>query len=174
MMSEFVELETEVLGEEEEKMGSLNHSMVQGQITGILFADKRFRIMPELSLDMSALDLSQFGLKAKNELKPDISIYPNTLKGKARDVPRLSEIPLLAIEVISLNQTHDQLLTKFDGYFALGVKSCWLVMPMFKSIAVYSQPDKFRMFDMNDSEVIDEALDIKLSMQEIFANIFDW
>jgi len=60
-MSEYmIELEEE----EYQEMGSLNHSIVQAQITGLLYPDERFRVMVELSLDASQIDLSQFGLKS--------------------------------------------------------------------------------------------------------------
>jgi Uma2 family endonuclease len=159
-----------MIDEEESDMGSLNHSIAQAQITTLLGSDKRFRVMVELSLEASQIDLTQFGIKAKDELKPDICLYPNTVTGKRRDILRMSEMPLLAIEIVSPTQSNESLVAKFDAYFALGVKSCWLVIPTVKSIAVYSQPSTFKMFDMNDIDVIDEVLQIKLPLLEIF----DW
>jgi len=41
----------------------------------LLFNDKRFKPFIELSLDASQMDLSQFGLKTKDELIPDICVY---------------------------------------------------------------------------------------------------
>ena len=167
-MTELTEFEDKVIEDKESKMGSLNHGMVQGQITGLLFADKRFRVIPELSLDTSQIDLSQFGLKAKKELIPDICVYPHTIKRKRRDVIRMLEMPLLAIEVISPQQGIEEILIKFDAYFTLGIKSCWLVVPSMEAVDVYSQPEQHRIFDMSDTEVIDEVMDIHLPIQEIF------
>ncbi len=155
---------------EEEEMGSLNHSIVQAQITTLLGSDKRFQVMVELSLDTSQIDLTQFGIKAKEELKPDICLYPYTVKGRRRDILRMSAIPLLVIEIVSPTQSDESLVNKFDAYFALGIQSCWLVIPTIKSIAVYSQPEIFTIFDLKDINIIDKVLDIKLPMQEIF----DW
>jgi len=93
-MSKIVEVE--MLNDEPEidevqEMGSLNHSMVQGQINGLLFSDKRFRVMPKLSIDVGSLDLSPFGLKAKKELIPDICLYPkDRLKKRVRDLLKVS------------------------------------------------------------------------------------
>ncbi len=168
------DIEDEVLNDEGKEMGSLNHSLAQGQILTLLSKDKRFRVIPELSLDTGQIDLSQFGLEAKKELKPDICVYPNTLRGKKPDILRMLEMPLLTIEVISSSQSIDEMVAKFDAYFALGVKSCWLVMPLLKSIAVYSQPNQARVFDQNDTEVIDPVMDIRLPIQEFFAEIFAW
>jgi Uma2 family endonuclease len=165
-MNESVELENEI--DEDIKMGSLNHGIVQSQITGLFFTDKRFRAISQLSLDSSQIDLTPFGIKAKKELIPDICVYPNTVKRKRRDVLRMSEMPLLAIEVVSPQQGIEEILAKIDAYFALGIKSCWLVVPSMEVLDIYSQPDQHHTFDLGDAEIIDEVLDIKLPIQEIF------
>jgi Uma2 family endonuclease len=153
-------------------VGSLNHSIAQARLTTLLSTgnEDRFTVMVELSLDASQIEnISQFGIKAKEELKPDICLYPNSVWfSEPTDILRMLEMPLLVIEVISPKQGFDDILAKFTAYFALGVKSCWLVMPAVKSIAVYSQPNDFKNFDMNDSEVIDEVIDIHLPLQKIF------
>lgn len=166
-LSEFDE--DDVVDNEEQKMGSLKHSVVQGQINGLLFSEKRFRILPELTLDVGSLDLSQFGLKAKTELIPDMCLYPvGHLKKRGRDLLKVSELPLLAIEVISPKQGSDDILAKFEAYFTLGVKSCWLVDPSVDVVHVYPQMDQHKTFDMSDTEVIDEVMDIRLPIREIF------
>ncbi|MDM8559051.1 Uma2 family endonuclease [Candidatus Parabeggiatoa sp. HSG14] len=159
-MSELLEHEEVV------DMGSLNHSFTIGRIAGLLFNDERFTVMPELTLDASQIELSQFGVKAKKDLKPDISIYPNTVKRQRRDVIRMSQMPLLAIEVISPEQGVEEILANFDAYFALGIKSCWLVEPAVDVVHVY--PQQHKTFDMQDTEIIDEIMDIHLPIQQIF------
>jgi Uma2 family endonuclease len=158
--------------DEAQEMGSLNHSIVQTQIAGLLLNDKRFRVMVELSLDVSQIDLSQFGLKTKEELKPDICLYAkDQIKAhKSHDVMKMPNMPLLAIEVLSPKQGINDILTKFHAYFALNVKSCWLVIPPNESITVYSNLDELKLFDKDDEEVIDKMVDIHLPMQ----NIFEW
>ncbi|EDN65582.1 hypothetical protein BGP_0428 [Beggiatoa sp. PS] len=81
---------------------------------------------------------------------------------------KISEMPLLAIEVISPKQGIDDILAKFDAYFAMDIQSCWLVTPALESITVYSQPDHFNTFDMNDTEVIDNTLEIHFPIHKIF------
>jgi len=56
-------------------MPSIKHSLVQTNIAGTLFSDERFTTFIELSLDATSIDLSQFGLKAKDELVPDVCLY---------------------------------------------------------------------------------------------------
>lgn len=160
---------TEIDGNEDTNhMGSLNHSIIQAKITGHLVSDDRFTVMIEPSLDVSKIDLSQFGLKVKEELKPDICLYPNTIWTQRRDVLKLTEMPLLAIEVISPKQGIDDILAKFDAYFSLNIKSCWLVTPALESVTVYAKSNCFKTFDMDDHEVIDEVLDIGFPVHKIF------
>jgi len=169
-MSESNEFEEEILDDEELEMGSLNHGIIQGQLLVLLSADKRFRAIPELTLDTSQIDLTQFALKAKKEFVPDICIYPNTIKRQRRDILRMTEMPLSIMEVVSPMQSIEEILIKFDAYFALGIQSCWLVVPTNEAITVYSQPDSFKTFGTNDTEVIDEVIDLRLSNRAIFAD----
>ena len=77
-------------------------------------------------------------------------------------------MPVLAIEVLSPNQSINELLRKFDAFFALGIKSCWLVIPSLEVVKIFSQ-DSQKTFDMqHDTEVIDESIDIRLPLQQIF------
>jgi len=163
-VSDLLECETN----EAVDMGSLNHSFTVGRIAGLLFNDERFTVMPELTLDASQIDLSQFGVKAKKDLKPDISVYPNTVKRQRRDIIKMSQMPLLAIEVLSPEQGIEEILAKFDAYFALGIKSCWLIEPPVDVVHVYPKPDEHRTFDMQDTDVIDDVLGIQLPIQKIF------
>jgi len=174
-MSEMFDIE-EVI--EESDMGSLYHSTTQANLTGMLINDKRLAVLVELSLDTKQIDLSQFGLKAKDELKPDVCAYikhspkpPSQQKEKSRldtDVLKMLKMPELAIEVLSPSQSINELLRKFDAFFALGIKSCWLVIPSLEVVKVFSQ-DSHKNFDIqHDTEVIDETIDIRLPLQKIF------
>jgi Uma2 family endonuclease len=77
-------------------------------------------------------------------------------------------IDFYLLEVVSPQQGIEEILAKFDAYFALGVKSCWLVVLSMEVLDIYSQPDQHHSFDLYDTEVIDEVLDIKLPVQEFF------
>jgi Uma2 family endonuclease len=160
-------LETEQ--KEYQHVGSLNHSLIQARLARLLPDDDSFTIAIELSLDVSQTDLSQFGLKVKEELKPDILLYeesyqPNPLE----DIVKMTKMPSLIIEILSPSQGFSDILAKFKAYFALGVKSCWLVTPALESIAVYSG-QTYKPFDLeHDTEIIDEVLNLRLPIQKIF------
>lgn len=160
-------IETEL--EESQDMGSLNHSIIQTRIAALLYFDKRFTSIVELSLDISTIDLTEYGIKSKEEIKPDICLYPNSVGLQRRDILKMKEMPLLAIEVVSPRQGLEEILAKFDAYFFLGIQSCWLVTPTIKNISIYSQPDNYKTFDTkHDTEVVDEKLNIRLSLEKIF------
>ena len=165
-----------MVNEEELKdIGSLNHSFAQARLTTLLSVDERFITFVELSLDVSQVDMSQFGLKVKEEIKPDICLYNadenSPLPDPMDDVLRVSQMPALAIEIISPRQCIDDILAKFKVYFELGIKSCWLVTPAFEAITVYSGFRDFKLFDVRrDKELNDEVLDIHLQFDKVFRN----
>ena len=176
-MIERLEFQEDEYQDEVQGMSSKKQSIVQTNITGLLFNDEKFKPFIELSLDASQIDLTQFGLKTKDELIPDISVYPKktpiaSSKQKPKrlddDVLKVSAMPSLAIEVLSPRQTINELLNKFNAFFALGIQSCWLVMPSIEIIKVYSQQGSYKTFDMDDTEIVDEVLDIHLPIKKIF------
>ncbi|MDM8560409.1 hypothetical protein [Candidatus Parabeggiatoa sp. HSG14] len=67
-MSEMLkDIKNEIFDNEKESKalddrGSVVHSRTQGRLTVLIGCDERFEVMPELSLDVSQIDLSQFAL----------------------------------------------------------------------------------------------------------------
>ncbi len=172
-MSDTIELEDEIIEDEVRKMGSVNHSIAQTRTSTLLSSDERFEVLVELSLDGSQIDLKRFGLKTKDEIVPDISVYigsaPIPDEEIEDDILKASQMPDLAIEILSPSQSIGMLVRKIKAYFALGVKSCWLIVPPMKVINIYSKPSQSKTFDMNDTEVVDEVMDIRLPIQKVFS-----
>jgi len=155
--------------DKEVEMGSYNHSWVQAALTSLLWNDERFTILTELSLDISQYDLTQYSVKAKDELKPDICAYPSENGFQEFDIIKMTNMPLLAIEILSPSQGTKELKDKVRAYFDLGVKSCWLVIPDVQLITVYAKPGQFKNFDVqHDTEVVDEVMDIHLPIAKVF------
>ena len=75
-------------------------------------------------------------------------------------------MPLLAVEILSPKQGIYDILEKFKIYFTLSIKSCWLVIPATATVTIYS-PDGFK--SINSGEVVDEMLNIRLPIAEIFS-----
>ncbi|MDM8560796.1 Uma2 family endonuclease [Candidatus Parabeggiatoa sp. HSG14] len=170
-MTDSYEFENNAIDGEDE-VGSLNHSTVQSNLCGLLKfkCDKKLAVMSELSLDISQYDLSEYRLGTQDEIKPDVCAYQNVPKipDKEDDLIKVSQMPDLAIEVLSPRQAVSYLIRKINAYLELGVKSCWLVIPANKYIAVYSQPNQYKSFDLNSTEVIDEVIAIRLPIASVF------
>jgi Uma2 family endonuclease len=168
-MSEVIDFENEIPDEERE-MGSFNHSLTQSNLTSLLHNDERFTTLVEFSLDTSKIDLSQFDLKAKDELKPDVCVYTNPPTVEPPDdLVKTTQMPDLAIEILSHLQTVSELISKLKAYFALSVKSCWLVIPATQSITVFSQSKRYKTFGTDTTiEIIDEVMDICLPIAKVF------
>jgi Uma2 family endonuclease len=169
-MSDTYEIENNAI-EGEDEMGSFNHSLTQSRIDHLLNLDERFAVLTELSLDIRQHDLSKYKLNVKNELKPDVCAYlnpPVTPEGED-DLLTVSQMPDLAVEILSPRQAVSYLVRKIKAYFELGVKSCWLVIPTTQSITVYSHPNQYKTFDaQRDIEIVDEVMDTRLSIKKVF------
>jgi Uma2 family endonuclease len=98
---------------------------------------------------------------------PDIAIYLKLVIDFLHDVQSMTQLPLTVIEIISPSQSNDDILAKFERYFEAGVKSCWLVIPSFKAISVYSAPGTYQFF-MHDTTLTDAATGFELPLQEVF------
>lgn len=149
---------------EAEDMGSLNHSYLQTKLGALFLMLNEYIAFTELSLDTSTVQ-AEFPY-AGQSIVPDVAVYPARQINLAKDTLKMTEMPLLAIEILSPMQASQLLIDKLAIYFALGVRSCWLVYPMAQTISVFSAPDQFHSFSAG--EVIDEVLGLRLSIEEIF------
>ncbi len=146
---------------DENIMGSYNHSYLQAHLTWLFKNLGAYAVFTELSLDTSALQLTEI-----KELKPDICLYPPRGLMRADDLLKMTEPPLLIIEIVSPKQNLYDLIQKFKLYFALGVQSCWLVEPMLNVVSIY--PDMQHSQSFVSGEVIDSTLNIRIPIAQIF------
>jgi Uma2 family endonuclease len=168
-MSDTYKIENNAIDGEDD-MGSVNHSLAQARLTSLLDNEERFTVLTELSLDISQHDLSKYRLDAKEELKPDVCAYLKSpvIPDEEDDLITVSQMPDLAIEVLSPRQAHSYLIRKIKAYFELGVKSCWLVIPDVKTVYVYSQSTEYMTFAKDDTELIDDVMNIRLPIAKVF------
>lgn len=145
-------------------MGSHNHSLVQANLTYLLKQLGIYSVYIELSLDVSEMDLSH--LNIKDEVIPDLCIYPKRSLSTPHDILCMTDMPLMVIEILSPRQGTYSILQKFEAYFALGVQSCWLIEPTAMIVQVYSSPKQKTTFGAD--KVIDEKIGIELLVAEIF------
>jgi Uma2 family endonuclease len=160
---------TMILDEEQEvdDMGSFNHSTVQANLAYLFKRIGTYTVSVELSLDSSTLDKTTFPA-IKDELVPDLCIYPKRELVKSDDILKMQEMPVIAVEVLSFRQFPSTLVEKFKAYFALGIQSCWLVDPLTQSIHVYSSIETWQTFGIDD-EIVLAAFSIQFSVAEVFS-----
>ncbi|MBV7333546.1 Uma2 family endonuclease [Chloroflexi bacterium TSY] len=160
--------ELTVLQEEEQEfddMGSFNHSTVQANVAYLLKRIGKFTVSVELSLDSSSLDKNIFDVK--DELIPDVCIYPKRKLLSPFDVLKMKDMPLMVVEVLSFRQFQSSLIEKFNAYFALGIESCWLVDPVIRNVHVFSTINDWKTFSIGD-DLIDSKLNIQFPVAEVF------
>jgi Uma2 family endonuclease len=108
---------------------SNNHSIAQMNLGIELAKDKGYRIMSELSLELSGRPLT-----------PDLSVYRREPVDFRYDEVHLTEPPVLVVEILSPIQGMLAVMEKVQAYLQNGVKSCWVVNPPQKAISIYT-PD---------------------------------
>lgn len=153
--------------EEIDTMGSFNHGYVQMRLGSLFEQSGKYTPISELTLDVRNVDLSRFDVKSKEEIKPDISLYPKRGLSRPQDILRMGEMPLLAVEIVSPKQGLYDLIEKIKVYFELGVQSCWLIEPAINAITVYTSLEQWETYTRG--EIVDPKLDIRFTIEEIFA-----
>jgi Uma2 family endonuclease len=135
-------------------MPSLNHSYICSKILRQLFANEKIEALTELTLDID------------NGLTPDICVYPEQViqPNFLHDVHKFSQMPMLAIEVISASQNIQTLLEKAERMIQAGIKSVWTVEPYSQTIFVTTAQGVERIYNQT---VEFEA--VKVGFQKIFA-----
>ncbi|MFK7982258.1 MAG: Uma2 family endonuclease [Saprospiraceae bacterium] len=145
--------------EREKPMPSINHSIVQGNLVFYLKLAyrKKYRILPEINIDV--IDKGRV---------PDIAICNvNVPFQPGEDSIKLNDIPYGVIEILSPKQSLSELVQKSVEYFAVGIKSYWLVLPDLRSIYIFDKPQNYQVFTWKDI-LKDELLAIEIDLKEIF------
>ncbi|MFZ4666985.1 MAG: Uma2 family endonuclease [Prochlorotrichaceae cyanobacterium] len=130
-------------------MPSLNHSYLCTQILKQLAQNPKILALVELTLDID------------NGLTPDICVYPaaSLQPNFFEDVTRVSQMPILAIEVISANQNIQDLLHKAKRFVQAGVKTVWVLEPYGRTVFVTIADQDPRIARENNLETDGIAID---------------
>lgn len=141
-------------------MPTLNHAYIQKNL--LVSLDYRYR---KLYTVLSELNVT---MPQRPDSVPDIAIYPKLEIDFLHDVQSMTQMPLTVVEIISPSQSNDEILAKFERYFNAGIQSCWLVMPSFKAISVYSAFGKYQFYT-EDTTLADGSTGIELPLQDVFS-----
>lgn len=66
--------------------------------------------------------------------------------------------PALAVEVLSENNTDEEMRIKVHEYFQSGVRIVWMLDPDARTLRVYDAPDRFRQLTAEDTAEVGELL----------------
>ena len=122
---------TEISDYEQERgkpMPSLNHSYVQ------LRLGAEFLVRHPNLISFSELTLQ---VAYDHRRTPDLSVYAEHKVDFRRDVIAPDEPPLTVVEIFSPSQSPQDVMALVDEYFSFGVKTCWLVTPYLRNIAIF-------------------------------------
>ncbi len=80
--------------------------------------------------------MTELTLNIGNGLIPDICIYPaNTIQPNFfRDVTKMTQLPIAALEVISANQNIQDVLEKAEQLVNAGIKTVWTIEPYTRTV----------------------------------------
>jgi Uma2 family endonuclease len=135
---------------------SYHHAYLSCNLIAALHQLKTYSVFSELTLQIDGKDYI-----------PDVCLYlKKPMNFAGGDILRMTELPLLAIEVLSPTQGTQEIIDKFKIYFAAGIKSCWLIIPPAQTVVVYASAERAKTF--SSGELMDEIMSIQLPLKEIF------
>jgi Uma2 family endonuclease len=138
-------------------MPSRHHSLTESLLSASLWqgASPDYLIHSEMTLELDG-----------KEVTPDLCVYPRTRVDYARDEVRVTEPPLVAVEIASPTQGTQGLLDKIQFMLDAGVQSCWLVQPALRTITVFGgdmQPETH-----DTGTVTDPATGLNVALDDVF------
>ena len=156
LLSEKQDYETEYVLERGKSMLSKNHSRLASRFSVALSCFEQYEAFIKLNLDLST-----------GKAAPDICLFEPEKSDWLQDEIQVTKPPLLTIDIHSPTQALEELKDKIFGiYFPAGVKSCWIVVPTLKVIAVFT-PNR-GVINHIAGIVKDPVLDIEVDMKDIF------
>lgn len=148
-------IENPVVPENFPMLPSFSYSQTKSKLNGSLQQLEKYSIFSELTLRIEG-----------RHYTPDVCVYPKReVDISLPDVEEITEMPVLAIEILSNTQNIQNVLNLFDVFFRAEIKSCWLVIPIAGTVIVYTSK-KGQRFSCGN--IIDQPLNIQLPIQDIF------
>ena len=137
---------------------SLNHSVTQALLVGAFLRYRpHYTVASELSLELEG-----------QRFTPDICLYPKLQTDPMQDQIRMTEPPILTVEIESPTQSTQDLVDKIRLMLGLGVRSAWLVQPTLQTVTVFHPGTKPQTFTQGQIE--DDATDVEVSVEEVFVS----
>ncbi len=141
-------------------MPSKNHGKLQMRIgfEMMIKYSNRFDIVSEPTL-----------LMPERPRVPDLAFFNIEASNWFDDETKISDVPEGVIEILSPSQSQQDLISNFPPYFAHGIKSVWLVIPIFQTIYIFDAPRSYKTFTIANPILRDELLNVELDLNKVFA-----
>jgi Uma2 family endonuclease len=136
----------------------LGNWVVPRKLGVVLGADGMMRLAPGLVRipDVSFLSWDRFpGRQIPSEPIPDLA-------------------PDLAVEVLSISNTHAEMERKLQDYFTHGVRLVWLVQPRGRTVRVYTTANYNTFTELSEGDTLDGGAVLpgfSLPLRELFAEL---
>lgn len=138
-------------------MPSKLHSVAQTNLIGHLLTYRpTYQVLSELTLHLGDRDLT-----------PDLSVYRDLEVDFTRDETRMSEPPVLAIEISSPTQGIQDLVDKARFLLEHGVQSCWIVQPPLRTVTIFTPEMSSTTY--SEGVATDPATEIEVDLDDIFS-----
>jgi Uma2 family endonuclease len=150
-------IEKQIVPENHQMFASYSYAYTRSKVNGALLTLKEYSVFSGLSLKISGRIYT-----------PNVCVYPKRIIDVSLpdDTEIDEDMPVLAIEILSNTQNVQDILNRFDVYFSATIKSCWLIIPVAGTVIVYKSLRNGQRFC--NGNIIDEQLNIKLPINEIF------
>jgi len=160
-----------VEGELKETMPtSILHGIIAGRIAIILGF---FVLQNKLGEVLTAETGFRLFVDKKTVRVPDVSFLSNEKLAEIKNVNKFYDgTPDLAVEVISLSETYNDVQGKLEDYLSAGVKMVWIIRPENKTVTAYRTLFDFKI--LREDEELDGAdvlPNFKCNVADIFANL---
>lgn len=142
--------------ERDKPLPSRNHGFIQAVITGeLLRYREKYTAFSELTLQLGDVRIT-----------PDLCVYPKMEMNFQEDEVRMTEPPLLAVEILSPTQSQQEVVDRISDMLEAGVESCWLVQPATETITLFAGEGK--PTTVSTGTLRDPATDIEIDLADIF------
>jgi Uma2 family endonuclease len=113
---------------------------------------------------LSSLLLRRLG---DRDVTPDLCIYRDLDVDFTQDTLRMTDPPLVAVEIASPTQGMQDLIDTIRFLLEHGVPSCWLMQPQLRTITVFTEgPAEPQTY--SDGTVTDPVTDITVDLADVF------
>jgi Uma2 family endonuclease len=139
-------------------------TVVFGELDPYVEATTLGRVVSEMIFDLRP--------GVNRERRPDVAFISFERWARDRRIPQARSwavIPDLAVEIISLTNSADDVVEKLEEYFKVGVRQVWVVYPRQAKIYVYTSTTAVRVLALADEVDGGEVLPgFRLSVQGLF------